>query len=230
MQRLAGGVEHLDRPVPRADRDASLADIDRLNAWFGGYALTFRAVDELLEDSPGGRGRPGTGEAVPLVLDVGGGRGDLARRLVRRAGRRGRRLRVLVVDRAPADSAPGVLRVCADATALPIRPGAADVVVSSLMLHHLEPADAVRALAEMRTAARRGVVVNDLLRSPLTLGLVWLATRLVCRHPFTRRDGPLSVRRAYSPSELVGLARRAGLADLRVRRYPLLGRLVAVAA
>jgi SAM-dependent methyltransferase len=230
MERLAGGVEYLDRPVPATDRAASLADIDRLNAWFGGYALTFRAVEGLL----GRRGEPSTDPgdrgSVPLVVDVGGGRGDLARRLVRWARRRGRRLRVIVIDRAPADPGPDVLRVCADATALPIRPGAADVVVTSLTLHHLEPAAAVRCLAEMRAAARRGIVVNDLLRSRLTLGLVWLATRLFCRHRFSRADGPLSVRRAYSPRELAALARRAGVGGLRIRRYPCLGRVLAVAA
>lgn len=224
MERLAGGVEYLDRPVPAPDRDASLADIDRLNAWFGGYALTFRAVEALLDDC----GRPAP--PVPVVVDVGGGRGDLARRLLRRARRRGRRLRVVVVDRAPGPAAPGILRVCADATALPIRPGAVDVVVTSLTLHHLEPAAAVRCLAEMRAAARRGIVVNDLLRSRLTLALVWVATRLFCRHRFSRNDGPLSVRRAYSPRELAALASRAGVGGLRIRRYPCIGRILAVAA
>lgn len=229
MERLAGGVEYLDRPVPATDRDASLADIDRLNAWFGGYALTFRAVEALLED----RGRPsppGSAPPVPVVVDVGGGRGDLARRLLRRARRRGRPLRVVVVDRAPGPTAPGVLRIRADATALPIRPGGVDVVVTLLTLHHLEPAAAVRCLAEMRAAARRGIVVNDLLRSPLTLAMVWLATRLFCRHRFSRNDGPLSVRRAYSPRELAALARRAGIGGLRIRRYPCIGRVLAVAA
>lgn len=250
MERLAGGVEYLDRPVPATDRDASLADIDRLNAWFGGYRLTFRAVERLLED-PGGafsvpsgvspecaapelpaRERLGGEDRgpVPLVVDVGGGRGDLARRLLRRARRRGRALRVVVVDRAPGPTAPGVLRIRADATALPIRPGGVDVVVTSLTLHHLEPAAAVRCLAEMRAAARRGIVVNDLLRSPLTLAMVWLATRLFCRHRFSRNDGPLSVRRAYSPRELAALARRAGIGGLRIRRYPCIGRVLVVAA
>jgi hypothetical protein len=81
----------------------------------------------------------------------------------------------------------------------------------------------------MRATARLGVVINDLLRSRLTLAMVWLATRLFTRHRFARHDGPLSVRRAYSPDELRALATRAGLARLDVRRHPWLGRLVAVA-
>jgi hypothetical protein len=42
----------------------------------------------------------------------------------------------------------------------------------------------------------------------------------------SRDDGPLSVRRAYSPTELARLAERAG-GRARIRRYPWLARLVA---
>jgi len=44
---LDQGAAAAPRPIrrgPAADRDASLADIDRLNDWFGGYALTLKAV------------------------------------------------------------------------------------------------------------------------------------------------------------------------------------------
>jgi hypothetical protein len=45
-------------------------------------------------------------------------------------------------------------------------------------------------------------------------------------HPVSRHDGPVSVRRAYSPGELAALAAQAG-GRARVRRYAWLGRLVA---
>ena len=103
-------------------------------------------------------------------------------------------------------------------------------MTSALTLHHLEPDAAVASLREMAAAARRAVIVNDLLRTRLALGLVWLATRLLRCHPISRHDGPLSVRRAYSAAELAALAQKAGITTLTVRAYPLYGRLVAVAA
>lgn len=222
LPRAEGALEYLDGPVPRADREASLADIHRLNAWFGGYLLSERAIERLTAAAPPG--------ASLRIVDIGGGRGDLARRLVTRGRRRGHRVTTIVVDRDGAmRQQPGVAVVRADASALPFRPGAADVVTASLLLHHLEPDAAARSLGEMRAAARLGVVINDLLRSRITLALVWLVTRLFTRHPFARHDGPLSVRRAYSPDELRALATRAGLRRLNVRRYPWLGRIVAVA-
>lgn len=218
LPRAEGAVEYLDRPVPSADRAASLADIARLNRWFGGYRVSERAIEALLARAPG--------HEPVTVIDVGGGRGDLLHRVARRARRRAQRVRGIVVDRTPVP-APGLLAVCADATALPFRPGAAHVVSAVLLLHHLEPGAAVQGLAEMRAAARLGVVVNDLLRTRPTLVLVWLATRLLRCHRFSRHDGPLSVRRAYSPDELRELAGKAGVARVSVRRYPWLGRVVA---
>jgi SAM-dependent methyltransferase len=228
MRRAAQAVEMLDRPVPARDRAASLADVDRLSAWFGGHALTLRALGRLVRRVPA---------TCPFtVVDVGGGVGGLARRASAWTRREGRRARIVVIDRDVATLAqardgapPDVVFVCADATALPLRDASVDVAVTALMLHHLEPEAVVACLAGMRAASRVGVVVNDLLRAPLSLALVWLATRLFARHRFSRHDGPLSVRRAYSPSELGALAARARLGALDVRIYRLLGRLVAVA-
>jgi SAM-dependent methyltransferase len=230
LERAAGALELLDRPVAPAARAASLADIDRLNAWFRGYALTMSEIRRLAAAVPRNR--------ALVVLDVGGGHAAFAVRLVRWARRSGRAIRVVVVERDAETLAfarracaayPEISLVRADATALPVRAGAADVVAASLTLHHLEPDDAVAGLREM-AAAGRAVVVNDLLRTRFSLGLVWLATRLLCCHPISRHDGPLSVRRAYSSAELGTLAGKAGIGRFEIREYPLFGRLVAVTA
>lgn len=230
MRREELARERLDGPVPVADLAASLDDIERLAAWFRGYALTVREVARIAARVPSDR--------ALVVVDVGGGRGDLAVRCVRWARRAGRRIRVVVIDRDAASLAlgaavcrpyPEIVRVCADATALPFEAGAADVVVCALTVHHLDRAGAAAALGEMRALARGAVVVNDLLRSRPVWMLVWLATRLFARHPFSRHDGPLSVRRAYAPDELRALAARAGLRDARITRHPLWARLLMVA-
>ena len=231
MERVEGRLEFLDQPVALADRVASLADIDRLNAWFGGYALTLREVRRVAAAADA--------RDVLVAVDVGGGHAALAVRLVEWARAARREIRVIVVDRDAESLAlarhacagyPEIRLVLADATALPVREGAADVVASALTLHHLEPDAVVASLREMAAAARRGVIVNDLLRTRLALGLVWLATRLLRCHPISRHDGPLSVRRAYSAAELTALAQKAGITTLRVRAHPIYGRLIAVTA
>ncbi len=231
MRRAEDAREHLDGPLPRRDRDVALADIDRLSAWFGGYALTMGVVRRLLDAAP-------RGPRAPVVVDVGGGRGDLARRLVRAVRRRGGRVRIVLLDRDEEGLAlaaetcrdcPEILRVCADAAALPFRDEGVEVTMTSLMLHHLSPDAAVASLESMRAVARLGVVVNDLLRTRLSWLLVVMATRLFARHGVSRHDGPLSVRRAYAPGELRVLCEKAGWRRFIIRRYPLLGRLLVIA-
>src|SRR2546429_9479518 len=73
MKRAEHVLEHLDAPVPRADREASLADVHRLNTWFGGYGPPPRAIGRVL--------RGGPAPEAPVVLGVGGGPGPLAGRL-----------------------------------------------------------------------------------------------------------------------------------------------------
>ncbi len=229
MRRIENGLEILDRPTPEHDRAASLADVERLNAWFGGHALTLRHVARALRRLPPDR--------PARILDVGAGGGYLAIRLARWARRARRPLHVVALDH-DADSArharaataryPEISIVCGDAAALPVRAAGVDLVVSSLTLHHLGRGAAVAGLAEMTRAGRLGFIVNDLWRARLGLALVWLATRLLARHPISRHDGPLSVRRSYSPDEIRSLAVLARVPRLEVRRYPWLARVLAV--
>ena len=226
VERDTGARERMDGPLPAADLDATLDDLDRLNAWFGGYALTLGRLRRVAARLPR--------SATLRVIDVGGGRGDLAVNIVRWARRAGRPVRVTVVDSDAATLAlgrrrtrgyPEIALVQAHAGALPLHEGSADVTHAALTLHHLDRDGAVACLAEM-TAAAPVAIVNDLLRTPLTLALVWLATRTLRLHPVSRHDGPVSVRRAWSAGEIAVLAEKAGR-RARIARHPWLGRLVA---
>lgn len=74
-----------------------------------------------------------------------------------------------------------------------------------------------RLLAAMKAAAGRLVLVSDLVRGRLNLGLVTAACRALSRSPVVHFDGPASVRAAYTPAELRALADQAGLAGATVR-------------
>ena len=226
LARADDARERMDERLPPADLEATVDDLDRLNAWFGGYALTLRRIRRLAARLPRDRRL--------VVVDVGGGRGDLAVNVVRLGRRIRRPVLVIVVDSDAATLAlarrrtaayPEIVLLQADAAALPLSPGIADAAVLALTLHHLDRATAVACLAEATSVARTAIV-NDLLRTPLTLALVWLATRVLRLHPVSRHDGPLSVRRAWSADEVAALAQTAGR-RARVARYPWLGRLVA---
>lgn len=217
------GTEILDQPgLDAGELRRSLLDVARLNRWFGGT----RAVADLILRLAAARSLFGT----ISVLDVGCGGGDILRAFTRRGARSGLRVnavgcdrnaQVLAVAAGLSDSRDGIRLVNADGVRPPFRAGSFDFVTCSLLLHHLNPDEAAALLSSLRTVARHALIVNDLERSWAAWAGVWLATRVVCRSPWTRHDGPLSVRRAYTLEELRALGERAGCARMRWWRGPL---------
>ena len=215
MDRLSGVDELLDGPLDDAQAlVANLRDLGRINRLTGGTRLSRRAVAVL------GRFGP-----VASLIDVGTGGADVPIGLLAATARgttvgprtivaTDSRPEILAAARAlrPAlDRIDGLTLAIADGRDLPWPDASFDVAHASLVLHHLEPADAVALLRELRRVARTGVVVNDLVRGRLNWLGAWLLVHAIGTSRFTRHDGPLSVRRAYSHSELVALVAAAGM-------------------
>ena len=113
---------------------------------------------------------------------------------------------------------PAVHVVRADALRLPFGARSFDVVTASLFLHHFDDGAVRRLLGAFRTLARRAVVVNDLRRHVVPWLFIAAAGRVLRRGPAYVHDGPLSVRRGFTPDELERAARDAGAHGVRVRR------------
>lgn len=94
-----------------------------------------------------------------------------------------------------------------------------DAIYCTLFLHHLAEPDGLKLLGRMAAAARRVVLVDDLVRSRLGFALVWVGSYLLTSSPVVHTDGPLSVRAALSIREARELAERAGLQGATIRRH-----------
>jgi len=219
--REASRIELMDRlDASPAELAGSLADIARLNR-LGATQTILRHVAPFLARQPAGE---------PLrILDVGTGAADIPLALARWARHHGHRVRVVALEVHPTvlryaaqavDGTPEVRLVAGDALEAPIRPGSVDVALCSLVLHHLPEEAVVALLRRLAELVRLGFVVSDFRRGRLAWAAVWLVTHAVSRNRMTRHDGPLSVRRAYTPAELARLAARADLPDIRWRRAP----------
>ncbi|MFO0827253.1 MAG: methyltransferase domain-containing protein [Phycisphaerales bacterium] len=167
-------------------------------------------------------------------LDVGTGAADIPLAIDAWAVRRGLSVECVAIDRHPAclavargavDDHPRVRVEEGDALALDRFADASfDYVHAGMFLHHLVDEDVVRVLAAMGRCARRAIVWNDLLRSPLSRAGIAILT--LGASPIVRDDARLSVAKGFTVVEARTLARSAGLdrVDVRVRR--LVGRFV----
>lgn len=224
MKRLEHQPELLDGPLDPVLLRGTLCDLARVNRWLGGVALSRRALIGVL---PKQKQQPAANRQALTLLDVGTGAADIPAALVEWFAERGVRIEAEALDERAEilDAARemvgerGEIRlVRGEGTALPYPDGSFDVAHTSLVLHHLEPSDAIRLLQEMGRVARLAVIANDLDRTPLWWVGAWLLAHLFTRNPYTRHDAPLSVRRAYRPPELEDLALAAGLAPVALHR------------
>jgi ubiquinone/menaquinone biosynthesis C-methylase UbiE len=228
MRRLADARELLDGELSDPRRlDGNLRDLRRINRIFGGAALSIRALRTLAAADHEDRLEADRARDLH-VLDVGTGAADIPLALVEAHGP-WRSIRVSAVDSreevvaaarrvSPAlEGSRDLTLAVADGRTLPFGDGEFDIAHASLVLHHLEPPEAVRFLAELRRVARLGVVINDLARGVIPWVGAWLVLHAITRNELTLHDGPLSIRRAYTPGEAAALFREAGLEPGRVQ-------------
>ena len=108
--------------------------------------------------------------------------------------------------------------VAGEATNLPLKNNSFDVVGCCLFLHHLEPPQVVQFVNEALRVARHAVLINDLVRHPVHLGLAY-AGRAIYRSRLTRHDAVASVKRAYTVEEIQSMLRQTSTAEITVRRF-----------
>ncbi len=205
----------MDDPVESlAELEASLADLERANRYLGGVT----PLREMIFS-----------RGATSVLDVGCGSADIPLAVASAAQAQGRKISITCTDvseqmldiaRRRTREHPALRFERADGTALPYADSSFDVVTCDLALHHFAPDHAVSLLGEMRRVARITPIVCDLRRGFLAWLGVWFLAQVATRNRLTRNDGPLSVRRAYTPDEALALARRAGWSKPCVRKTP----------
>ncbi len=90
-------------------------------------------------------------------------------------------------------------------------PGPANIVLSTLFLHHLETSEAERLVEKMAAATAGLLLLQDLVRSYTGYILAKTGTLLLSRSRIVRLDGPQSVRAAFTLAEVAGIIQSLGL-------------------
>lgn len=160
------------------------------------------------------------------ILDVGFGDGDMLRAIHRWAARRGQAVTLTGIDLNPNSVAAAQSATPAD---MAITYGTGDyaelagqgwdVILSSLVAHHMTHEQLIAFLRFMDAEARAGWFINDLHRHGFAyMGYPLLAT-LMRWHPIVRHDGRLSIARSYRPAEWPPILAEAGVTGTAVERH-----------
>ena len=163
------------------------------------------------------------------LLDIATGSADIPVAIVQWARKKGIRVAITAVDINPQTvevarkrtaEYPEIEVSVADGLALPFPDRNFDFVLCSKTAHHFTDQDVVRLISEMIRVAGRGYLLMDLRRSWIAYALIYLLTRIFTRNRLTRSDGPLSVLKAFTPTELAKLASSAGASHFTLAREP----------
>lgn len=225
LSRRAGlneAPELMDGPCSYAELRACLHDLSRVNRLTLAYRPVMDFVTSAVAHSP-------RREQAPLrIVDVGSGYGDTLRRIKGWAAHKSITLSLLGVDlnpnavRAAREATPessGVTFLAGDVFSTPEAQDA-DLILCSLVTHHLPEDEIARLLGWMERTARLGWFICDLHRMPVPYHLFSLAMRGPWWHRFIRPDGLASIRRSFRHDDWERICRAAGVWEsVRLREY-----------
>lgn len=206
--------------MPNVDQEALRVDLQhlaRLNRTFGGKKAVETVFHKLADKS-----------RSLLLIDLASGYSDHGRNLLGIAKEQQHDVTIVAVDfqfqtlqlaREATPPTKKMFFVQADARQLPFRNHAADLAFCSLALHHFAEKDALTVLQEMARVGRFGTACVDLVRSRLAALCIWFLTAFIIRDPMVRHDARLSVKRAFTDSEMKSLAHRAGWPNLKQIKF-----------
>ena len=201
----------MDGPCTYEELRDCLRSITRVNQMTRAYYPTLRWLDHLYGVLPR--------QAHPVhIVDVGCGYGDMLRRIALWAEDRKLPVKLTGIDlnanaiRAAREATlPGTVTFLAGNAYDFKPPEGIDVVISSLMTHHMEDAEIVTFLGWMEASARLGWFINDLHRERIPYYFYRTFAPLTTLHRFAKHDGAVSILRSFQPAEWRTLLQAAAI-------------------
>lgn len=199
--------------IPEADLRRNLLEIDFINRWLGGFAVSWQGFSML------------AGKQKSLTIcEVGCGDGANLMHLKKKAAAQGITIAIVGIDIKQgciqmAQDTHGLEQatwICSDyqTAVLPQKP---DIIFSSLFCHHFSNDHLVEQLKWMAKNSRIGFFINDLHRHPFAYySIKWLSA-IFSRSYLLKHDAPLSVARGFTRGDWEAIFTASGLSGVQLR-------------
>ena len=196
----------------------TLKELEFINKWLGGNAVTTNALRKLIGHWPR--------EKTLHIADLGCGGGDMLRVIHSLTTQRGINTRLTGIDANPAiieyarhnlKDIPDAEFLALDIFSEPFRDLTFDIVIGTLFFHHFSSDVLTRFLSGLKSKVTSGIVINDIHRHFLAYHSIRYLTAVFSKSDMVRHDAPVSVARAFSKEELVDIIERAGFKHYVIR-------------
>jgi len=198
--------------------DQTLYEIEVINKWLGGNAVTLGGLHELMKN------QDPTKEIS--IADLGCGRGDMLQLIAGWAKRENRLVRLIGFDANPYIiqaaknnlwNCPNIELVVMNIFSAEFRMLKFDIVIGTLFYHHFSNEQLLSFFLQLKDQVRIGHMINDLHRHNLAFYSIKILTALFSSSSMVKADAPLSVLRAFTKKELVEVLRRADVKRFSIR-------------
>lgn len=210
-------AELIDAPdISFANWYICLHELNTINTYLGGHAITLRGVRALLPFPP----RPIT------IAEIGCGGGDNLKAIYRWSRQQDWDIRFIGIDlnEACISFAQQNCRemaktqfICADYRTLVFNGQKPDIIFSSLFCHHFSNEQLVEMLQWQKQQTKLGFFINDLQRHPIAFYSIRLLTRLFSHSYLVKNDAPVSVLRGFRANEWRLLLQQAGIVQYKIQ-------------
>lgn len=186
----------------------ALRELDIINHWLGGNAITLSAIKKILKANP---------HKTWKIADLGCGSGEMLLKITKWC-----RTENIKVELHGFDANPNVITYAEEhCKAYPeivfhtenifsedFKNRKFDVICCTLFLHHFPQHDLIKLLKQFKLQSNK-VVINDLHRHPFAYYSIKWITRLFSKSPMVQNDACLSVWRAFTKEDWKGILKLA---------------------
>lgn len=210
-----------DLSVRGPELDSNLREIKFINRWFGGKTTLLSAFNEILVQYPEKFARRSIS-----IMDLGCGAGDLLDALDKWATKNRLNVQLLGLDANPAmiDYAIEYSKLnrriqfeFANLLSESFKTRSYDIVCLNTICHHLNNAELINLLLQLRKQTCVAIVINDLHRHWLAYFSIKLMSKILHFSIMAQNDGPLSVLRAFKKYELINIFKTTGFSKYTIR-------------
>ncbi len=195
----------------------TLRELDTINHWLGGNAVTLHAIRLLWKNIPK--------EQSITIADLGCGSGEMLRILARLAAKEKRNVVLIgfdanpnIIDYANAHSKEfkKLTFKAVNVFSKEFQEQKFDFVLATLFMHHFSEEELVTLFSSLKRQTKSAIIINDIHRHPLAYHSIKLLTHYFSRSAMVQFDAPLSVLRAFTKPDLQRI-----LVDAKIGSYTL---------